>query len=967
MSRRSWVVAGLVAGLACVGVGMVAVSWSRAERAFREELAAATADLDAGRTSEAKLRLTRLNDGWPGRPEVAYQWGRAELARGRMAEALAAWERVPWNAPEGPRAAVDRGALLFRTGHHSEAERLLTPALDLPPPLGTEARFSLNRIRRMEGRMDEVRTLLERPGGAAAEWISRLVELWYIEHGGYPVEGVRRALDAADPDDDRIWLGRANMALRLGRNDEAAEWLGRCQARRPEDSAVWRGWLDWSRAVGDTDQARRALDHLPAEGFDTTEVLALRAWFASVRGDTAGERAALEKVAEIGPRRGKALERLVELAKAAGQPDRVADLRRRKAREDEALESYRKKVTAADPKPDAAELARLAEELGLRFEARSWAEIAAHDGSEPARAMLARLDRTPPPAVPSGQTLAQRLALAQGEPTTPTTGAPSTRSLAADRVLLPDDAEGAGLRFSFQDGQSPERQLPESMAGGVGVLDFDSDGWLDVYAIQGGPFPPDPAKAVAGAGDRLFRNKGDGTFEDATARSGIGGFPGGYGQGIAVGDFDNDGHPDIFLTRWRSYALYRNKGDGTFEDATARAGLAGDRDWPTSCAWADLDGDGDLDLYVCHYLDWDTEHPKTCYDAQAKVNKYCDPRLFTPRPDHLFRNDGGRFVDVTTEAGIVDRDGRGLGVVANDLDGDGKVDLFVANDTSANYLFRNLGGFRFEEVGHDSGVASSANGSYLAGMGVACGDLDGDGLADLAVTNFYHESTTFYRNLGDGVFADQTEGVGLAATSRHLLGFGAGFLDADGDGRLDLLTVNGHVNDNGAFFAHAMPARLWLGSPSGRLVEALVSGPFEEARIGRGLAVADLDNDGRPDALAVALDRPLAYFHNRSAGGHSLTLRLEGTPSNRDGVGAVVTLVAGGRRQVRWRFGGGSYLSVGDPRIHFGLGDAKVADSVEVRWPSGHVDRFDHLPADAGYLVREGAEGPSPLTGFVKR
>ena len=269
------------------------------------------------------------------------------------------------------------------------------------------------------------------------------------------------------------------------------------------------------------------------------------------------------------------------------------------------------------------------------------------------------------------------------------------------------------------------------------MLDYDGDGWLDLYAVQGGHFPPNPA--WPGPGDHLFHNLRDGTFADVTETAGLAAMPRSYGQAVAVGDFDNDGRPDLFMTRWRSYALYRNRSDGTFEDVTARVGLDGDRDWPTSAAFADLDNDGDLDLYVCHYGAWDPDHPKLCKDPSGTKFSSCDPRAIVPLPDHVFRNDGTRFVNVTAEAGMIEHEGRGLGVVAADLDDDGRIDVFVANDTSANYLFRNQGGFRFQEIGLTSGVAANAEGGYQAGMGIACGDLDRDGRLDLAVTNFYNE------------------------------------------------------------------------------------------------------------------------------------------------------------------------------------------------------------------------------------
>lgn len=322
---------------------------------------------------------------------------------------------------------------------------------------------------------------------------------------------------------------------------------------------------------------------------------------------------------------------------------------------------------------------------------------------------------------------------------------------------------------------------------------------------------------------------------------------------------------------------------------------------------------------------------------------------------------------MTKEAGIVDPDGRGLGVLTVDLDEDGKIDLFVTNDTTANYFFQNQGGFRFVEKGMECGLATSASGGYMAGMGIACGDFDGDGLIDLGVTNFMNQSTTLYHNHGGGFFSDRSITTGLAVATRTILGFGLAALDANNDGVLDLAQANGHVGDYRPAIPYAMRPQLFLGDRTGKLtdVSARAGPPWQIARLGRGLVVGDVDNDGRSDVLILSLNDPVALFHNETPPReHFLALGLEGTTSNRDAVGSKVAVTAAGRTQVAARFGGGSYLSAGDPRLHFGLGSAKVVDRVEVTWPSGKRVIYQNLPADTGYRLREGDPKPERLRGF---
>ncbi len=738
------------------------------------------------------------------------------------------------------------------------------------------------------GRHDEYRNFLRQQFDQTRDPIETLSLLWSIDHEPYPIEGMRQTLEKARlvaPEDDRVWLALADLATRSGHLDEAGDLLTRCERAQPGDSAVWCARLEWAQAADRPDELMRAAGHLPAAGFPKKRLLKLSAWLAAQRGDRRAEREALGKLVALDPDETAGLERLADLAAQDGSFEQLAELRRQKAARDAARDRYATLVHQLDPAPDPAELARAAAGLGRWFDARAWWKLAArrneHARTE-AETALARLSKAEQVSATDGRSLADLL------PPLPSQAKRKTDvQLALCVPTFTEDAERRGLAFTFDNGRTDLRQLPETMSGGVALLDFDGDGWLDVYAVQGGPFPPTADHPAFG--DRLFRNRGDGRFEDATAAAGLAKMSGGYGFGVAVGDYDNDGLPDLFVTRWRSYALYHNRGHGRFEDVTPQVGLGGDRDWPTSAAWADLDSDGDLDLYVCHYLQWDPATAAPCHRQKSSEYTYCDPHSFQATQDHVFRNDRGRFVDVTAEAGIFDPQGRGLGVVAADFDEDGKIDLFVANDTSANSFFHNRGGLRFVEEGVASGLATSAAGGYLAGMGVACGDYDGDGRLDLSVTNFFGESTTLYHNHGKALFSDRSAAAGLATPTRFVLGFGLAALDANNDGRIDLAQANGHVQDYSPALPYAMSAQLFLGDSAGRLIDVShrAGPPWRVPRLGRGLAAGDLDNDGRMDLLLVAENVPLALLHNRTVSpNHFITLGLQGTASNRDAVGA---------------------------------------------------------------------------------
>lgn len=963
----------LIIGMSTIALG---ASWgiisTLSERRFQAELEEAKQEISAGRFALARSRLTELVARRPGWGEALYQLGVCEQARNRPDAAFEVFGRVPADSKWIGWSDVRRSRLEMDRGRFTECESLLRQSAERAGEHVAEARWGLVLLLRMQGRFQEARRWLEDGFDSMTSPVETLRRLYKLDVDPFPIEGVRTALDRAGkkaPEDDRVWLARAHLAIRLGEFAEAEKWLERCLGRRPGDPVVWRMKLDCALAAGQGDQVREALPHLPAALEPADRVSALRAWLAARAGDQQAERLALKEAIALNPADARALERLAVLEHEAGRTDEAARLRQTIPEIDRVRKEYIRLLSSESPEVHGGDLAQLAERLGRHFDAGRWAVLAAATQSGRAIQSTAKVPAGAMPETPAGPTLADLVDKLTRS--AKIEAGHHSRTLTAP-ILVPkfvDDARAVGLNFVQENGGASGRLIPPVTAsGGVGLLDFNNDGWLDVYLVQGGPFPPESTSSSSSPGDRLFRNRGDGSFEDVTESSGIAAMARGYGHGVAVGDIDNDGGADIFVTRWRHYALYRNRGDGTFEDVTAKAGLGGDRDWPTSAALADLDGDGDLDLYVCHYFKWDEKETRSCADASNPANYRCLPLDFEALTDRLFRNDGGQFVDVTREAGIVDTDGRGLGVLAADLDEDGRSDLFVANDMTANYLFRNLGGFRFQEIAQFAGVAAGASGSYQAGMGVACGDVDGDGRLDLAVTNFYNESTTFFQNLGQGFFTDRTAAIGLAVPSRYVLGFGISFLDANNDGWLDLITANGHVNDGRPQFPWKMPVQLYLGEERGKLIDRTAKSgpPFQVLRMGRGLAGGDLDNDGRVDVLVVSQNEPVVYFHNQTetARGHFITILLEGTTSNRDAVGAKVSVKHGVRLAVAPRLGGGSYQSAGDPRLHFGLGESRRVDWVEVRWPSGRVDRYSDLSADNGYRLREGDTSARPLRGW---
>jgi hypothetical protein len=550
--------------------------------------------------------------------------------------------------------------------------------------------------------------------------------------------------------------------------------------------------------------------------------------------------------------------------------------------------------------------------------------------------------------------------------------APPARTNSTD-VVFRNIARAAGIAVTHVNGASPEKYFAEIMGSGGLFFDADADGWLDVFLVDGGSIAS--PRVAATARHRLFRNRGNGTFEDVTAASGIRHRE--YGMGACAGDYDNDGAVDLYVTNYGPNALYRNLGAGRFQEVPGAGGAASPL-WSTSCAFADLDKDGRLDLFVTNYVKAARTNNKFCGKTTPRLRGYCHPLAYDPQPSQVYRNTGpstalgaGKtFEDVSAKSGVAAHLGNGLGVAIADVDADGWPDVFVANDGRPNALFHNGGRWKFDETALLAGVSVGADGQARAGMGTAFGDYDGDGKLDLVVTNHEYEMHSLFRGLGGGVFTDVTRESGLGPVTLPYVGFGVAFLDFDNDTRRDLAIVNGNVVDNIAQFrkgaTHAQPKLLLRGDGS-RFRRVEQAGPdFAAVMVGRALAKGDIDNDGDLDLLITnnggAAELLLNDGGNR---GNALLVQTIGTRSNRDGIGARLTLTAGGRAFVDQVTSGSSYLAQHDMRVHFGLGAATRAERLEIAWPSGRVDVVDNLPANHVVVVREG-EGEIRRVPFAR-
>lgn len=923
---------------------------------------------DRGEYESALATTEDVLERHPAHGEAAFLAGRASVKLGKLEDAVEYFDRVPEDDESNylPAQLAAGEILLFKLQKLSEAERRLRNALRVEPN-NIKAHDLLAYLLGVTGRYRErvphqLRVLRQNNIG--------LVHVLAVVLAGEVIENPEFAKQAhqRNPDDPLPWLPMARLAVEDNRHDAALALLKKMVKARPQliaaHVALGRFYLEHNRH----EDFRRWQANLPDAAKEDADIWALQGQYAVRQSQTRAAVRAYAEAVRRDPLHRAANHQLGILLNGHSKEKLAKRFLQRATK----LQAYVNAAKAIRGTPSPQNLQRAAEfatALGLQWEARAWARLANRNGRlEWAAEILDQKvpgDSQPPNRRGRSENLLagfdyHSYPLPQAMADIRMKKTPAT--IHGDGISFENRATASGVRFRYHNGLPTTKDGIKFMyahsGGGVAVLDFDGDLRPDLCFSQGCNWPPRADQRTYF--DRLYRNRGGGAFDDVTTNARFIG--NGFGQGTTVGDYNADGLPDLFVANIGRNRLYRNNGDGTFTDTTAEANIVGEQ-WSTSCALADFNGDRLPDLYVVNYLKGANLFTRVCADNGRPV--ICHPSNFTAAQDRLFVNLGdGRFRDATAETGIVQPNGRGLGVVAADINGSGRLSVFVANDATANFLFTTSsaakgGGFKFRDSAAGRGIALNGLGRAEACMGIAAGDADGDGRLDLFVTNLDRESNTLYLSQRYGGFIDATRRSGLHAASLPMVGFGTQFLDADRDGDLDLVVTNGHIDDfrhNGSLYR--MPPQLFANDGKGRFSHPPPHGLgkyFAGKYLGRALARVDLNGDALDDCVVTHLDAPAALLMNRSKAGGYLVLHLRGVESPREAIGATVKVKTERHTIVRQLTAGDGYLASNERKLIIGLGTDRQIKKLTIRWPAGSESSFESLPVNSGWIVVEGA------------
>ena len=942
-------------------------------------LARATAELSRGKVDEAAVLIDRVLADEPQNAEALFTAGAIASRRGDPEAALELYGRIPNDGSEtSVKALCQSGTLLFEKLHRlSDAEQKFRQAVEREPE-NTLANYGLASALATSSRFDEATPYLRELARKGTLGTQQLLQLNFADSvtpSEDVVEFLNQCRDAA-PDDPMPLIGLADIAVRQGRNDEAIDMLHEALDAQPDQM---RAHVLLGRALAGAEQFDELAEweeSLPESADQSPDIWAVRGRWAMQRNDMREAIRCFAEALRRNPNHLDALRELPQLLVAEGFAEQ-AQIPLQRSHQQTRVNAVLEDV--AKGKFDENSLREVIETLdamGRFVEASAWAKLVADDNPDspwatPMHGMLVTKAAVASPESQAKTSPVRGLdflfdpsnaAPAKTGATTASASSPGEPGRAV--IAFEDVAERVGLKFSYYNGAPPGEKtfrIQETTGGGVGVLDYDGDGWPDVYFTQGCQWPPGNDDGIRR--DRLFRNLQGREFVDVTEAAGLGDAE--FSQGIAVGDFNCDGSPDLYLANIGRNRLYQNRGDGTFEEVSHRD-LPTDNSWTTSCLMADLNADALPDLYAVNFVTAADVYDRVCKGPNGEPVS-CSPVVFESAVDRVYLNAGdGSFVEQTDVWGPNVPRGNGLGILAADFDGTGRLDLFIANDQSPNFLLENQsppGGDRisFAETGVESGAAVDRTGHNQACMGIACGDVDGDGRLDMYVTNFAAEYNTMYLRQPGGLFIDATHVLGLVEPTMPYLGWGAQFLDADLNGTLDLILTNGNIDSAGVNSPmYHMRPQFFRNTGGGKFQEldaGQLGAYFEKEWLGRALALIDWNRDGLEDAVVSHIDDNASLVTNvtQDAGNH-LSLSIIGTRCSRDAYGTTVTATIGEKQQVRQLTAGNGFETTNERLLTFGIGDAAAIDELRIRWASGHEQTFANVAGNQRLLIVEDSE-----------